>query len=872
MTINQQDFITPITGNVVIQNNGARLVLQANADLNTLFEGDESFKLVLRKGSNTGPVVATTAVIIVRDTSNTITYNSLVESAGTIGEGDTVTFVLDTTNLGPNNTVYYNTTGNATSSLFAAGNTGSFITTGNAYTLSLATAATIPDNQTRFFQLQIREGSLSGPVKITSNVVTVVDALQAFVIATGGFVTIEDGYKTHHFTSSNTFAVSGLGLPTNRTVDYLIVAGGGSGGGSAGLNGSGGGGGAGGLLTGNTNSLAATAYPVAVGAGGAWLANGAVSTALSLNALGGGRGGAFMIVGAPHSLHPAAFGGSGGGGHYVSSPNGFARGTGTPGQGNNGGFPDTYRSGSGGGAGASGEPTIANQSTNGNGFAGGVGRAIPWIPAAYGTGGPAPGRWFAGGGGGGGRPGGPPVSLKGAGGAGGGGAGGDGFGSNPGIYSATATAGTAFTGGGGGGAGQSGPGSPEPSMLIKQGVAGGSGFVIIRYPYTVKTFNITDNLPQPGSILQGSNITYTLRTVNVSNNSVLYYTTSGNVTTSDFVGGNTGSVTVVAANAAFSISIANNIVSGGATKAFALQLREGSTSGPVVASANTVIVYSQDPNNFMSATGGTITRANGYSIHTFTSSNTFTIDSFGYNNIIEYLIIGGGGGGIAGYGGAGGAGGYRSSVSGESSGGGSTAESSLIPNVLGNYTVTVGAGGAGSGQDGNSSSIFSITSLGGGGVGTDGGGSPGRPGGSGGGGNGNGSSQFPVVPKSGGAGTSGQGYAGGTGISSLSDPTGGGGGGAGSIGANSPSGGVGGNGGSGVASSITGSPIPRAGGGGGGARVTSGTGGSGGGGAGSPGTGVSGISNTGGGGGGGYSGPTGGNGGSGVVIIRYVKP
>ena len=66
----------------------------------------------------------------------------------------------------------------------------------------------IPNNETRFFQLQIRTGSLTGPVQITSNVVTVVDSQQAFIQATGGFVTLEDGYKTHHFDTSNTFQVT----------------------------------------------------------------------------------------------------------------------------------------------------------------------------------------------------------------------------------------------------------------------------------------------------------------------------------------------------------------------------------------------------------------------------------------------------------------------------------------------------------------------------------------------------------------------------------------------------------------------------------------------------------------------------------------
>ena len=80
----------------------------------------------------------------------------------------------------------------------------------------------------------------------------------------------------------------------------------------------------------------------------------------------------------------------------------------------------------------------------------------------------------------------------------------------------------------------------------------------------------------------------------------------------------------------------------------------------------------------VSASGGTITHAAGYTIHTFTSSGTFTVYSGGE---IEYLMIAGGGGGGSTHGGGGGAGGGLIG----------TESTSLAAS----YTVTVGAGGAG---------------------------------------------------------------------------------------------------------------------------------------------------------------------------------
>jgi hypothetical protein len=276
------------------------------------------------------------------------------------------------------------------------------------------------------------------------------------------------------------------------------------------------------------------------------------------------------------------------------------------------------------------------------------------------------------------------------------------------------------------------------------------------------------------------------------------------------------------------------------------------------------------------ATGGdtvsTFTDINGitYRLHIFTTvgNSTFTVTNPG---TVEYLVIGGGGGGGGYIGAGGGAGGYRCSVSGDSSGGNTSAESPLTL-ATGNYTVTVGAGGAGgaatngpTGVGGNGlNSVFStITSTGGGGGGPDG-----RAGVNGGSGGGSGD-QF----LSAGTGISGQGFGGG--IASNSGPErGGGGGGAGAAGATGASSG---NGGDGLISTIDNTGTRRGGGGGGASyNAPLGLGGLGGGGnGGDKVTGQAGSPNTGGGGGSGGSSTAsnfsqaGGNGGSGVVIIRY---
>jgi hypothetical protein len=295
-------------------------------------------------------------------------------------------------------------------------------------------------------------------------------------------------------------------------------------------------------------------------------------------------------------------------------------------------------------------------------------------------------------------------------------------------------------------------------------------------------------------------------------------------------------------------------------------------------------------------TGGTVTSSGGYTIHTFTSSGTFTVPTGQTLSDVEYIVVAGGASGGE-YGGGGGAGGYRSSVVGESSGGGAVPEA-RISMPAASYTVTVGAGGAAqgtgsylSGNSGVASSIIggavSISSVGGGGGGGYEGGLP-ATGNSGGSGGGAGTTEGSTA-RSGGSGTSGQGYNGGNAIIGRQNtglyPGAAGGGGAGAVGANgSGKGGSGSDGGIGVQSSIDGTATYRAGGGGGYAPSTTALGGSGGLGGGgdagdhtthpSAGPGSPGTANTGGGGGAAFGGTSGsydtGAGGSGVVIIRYT--
>jgi hypothetical protein len=249
--------------------------------------------------------------------------------------------------------------------------------------------------------------------------------------------------------------------------------------------------------------------------------------------------------------------------------------------------------------------------------------------------------------------------------------------------------------------------------------------------------------------------------------------------------------------------------------------------------------WEQTDNINNDALGGTITYADGYTIHTFTSDDTFIPSGSGD---IEYLVVGGGGGGgNAGQGGGGG-------------GGGEVLEGSSTLTPGSSYTVTIGAGGGLAAAGGNTVINTISTALGGGAGGAN---SVGGNGGNGGGGS---------SPAYAGGSSTGTGNSGGSGGGTFH---GGGGGGMSGVGGDGVGGVGGGAGGDGLQSSITGSAVWYGGGGGGG---TAGSGGNGGGGTGAVGgtsNAVAGTDYLGGGGGGQYSPQTAAVGGKGVAIIRY---
>ena len=208
----------------------------------------------------------------------------------------------------------------------------------------------------------------------------------------------------HVFTTPGDFINS-----STIVADYLMVGGGGWG---TGFLGGGGGGGA--FVYKTSVTLPVSTRAVVIGQGGnvgtGWPSYtkpspGTSTTFNSLTASGGGGGsGAYPGPAAWQSGSPGASGG-GGGGEHTPHPAGSATSNSYPGSfgvspdigwghpGGNGFAPWNFCGGGGGGASAAG--TAGSAPTGGPG---GDGLPVSWIPSSYGTPGPQPGRYFAGGG------------------------------------------------------------------------------------------------------------------------------------------------------------------------------------------------------------------------------------------------------------------------------------------------------------------------------------------------------------------------------------------------------------------------------------------------------------------------------------------
>ena len=95
------------------------------AEGGTATEGSENFNIVIRNGSTSGTALTTTPSITINDV---IPSYNVTPSVSTVAEGDSVTFTINTTNVGDGTQLYWREQGSASGSDFVGSNsTGSFL-------------------------------------------------------------------------------------------------------------------------------------------------------------------------------------------------------------------------------------------------------------------------------------------------------------------------------------------------------------------------------------------------------------------------------------------------------------------------------------------------------------------------------------------------------------------------------------------------------------------------------------------------------------------------------------------------------------------------------------------------------------------------
>lgn len=188
--ITTSDFTSAsLSGSFTITSNSGSFNITPAKDLFT--EGTETFSVAVRQTSITGPIIGSSDEITITDVSLTPAFTV---TPANINEGSAGTFTV--ANLGPDGT-YYWTILNGTSvnadfsavsgSFTVSGSTGGIENGTGSFTVTPIKDLTTEGGQT--FQVEVRSGSTSGTILVTSSSVTIIDtSVTPFVTPAAGSV------------------------------------------------------------------------------------------------------------------------------------------------------------------------------------------------------------------------------------------------------------------------------------------------------------------------------------------------------------------------------------------------------------------------------------------------------------------------------------------------------------------------------------------------------------------------------------------------------------------------------------------------------------------------------------------------------------
>jgi hypothetical protein len=185
-----------------IDNGSGSFTITPAADRTT--EGAETFRVQIRSGSTAGPVIITSSNVTVNDISLTPAFTS---APGSVNEGATATYSVN--NLGPAGTYFFTVENVSTTNSDFVAVSGSFTTStlNGTGSFSITTVNDYVTEGNETFRLQIRTGSTSGTVILTSGNITLVDTSQT-VTATASSSFVQEGDSVQ-ITASSTSTPNG---------------------------------------------------------------------------------------------------------------------------------------------------------------------------------------------------------------------------------------------------------------------------------------------------------------------------------------------------------------------------------------------------------------------------------------------------------------------------------------------------------------------------------------------------------------------------------------------------------------------------------------------------------------------------------------
>lgn len=202
--VTSADFTSgALSGSFTINGNNGTFPLTVSRDL--LTEGTEEFVVYVRTTSISGAILGTSGNIVITDSSLTPAFTVAPTD---INEGVAGTFTVQ--NIGSDGTYFFTVLNSTTSNADFSATSGSFVVSGSTGGLDNGTGSfsitPIADRTTegpQFFQVQVRSGSTSGTIILTSGSITVIDTSP-----TPGFISAPSSINEGE---SGNFQVNNLG-------------------------------------------------------------------------------------------------------------------------------------------------------------------------------------------------------------------------------------------------------------------------------------------------------------------------------------------------------------------------------------------------------------------------------------------------------------------------------------------------------------------------------------------------------------------------------------------------------------------------------------------------------------------------------------